>query len=101
MQATIEVILNRIRCEKFLAVLTIILDLLVVCLFSHPLAHGQAITGARHRRPFEGFKALVVEPEAFWGWDAVVFGAPQERHFDVTYAKPEAPRTLHSYPNSI
>lgn len=41
-------------------------------------------------RPFEGLRALVVEPENFWGWDAAVFGALQERGFDVTYAKPEA-----------
>lgn len=39
--------------------------------------------------PWEGFRALVVEPENFWGWDATVFGALQERGFDVTYAPPE------------
>ncbi len=39
--------------------------------------------------PFEGLKALVIEPENFWGWDASIFGALQERQFDVTYAKPE------------
>jgi len=40
--------------------------------------------------PFDGRKALVLEPENFWGWDAAIFGALQERHFDVTYARAEA-----------
>jgi len=39
---------------------------------------------------FDGLKALVIEPENFWGWDAAVFGALHERRFDVVYAKPEA-----------
>jgi len=41
-------------------------------------------------RPFAGLKAIVLEPENFWGWDAAIFGALQERHFEVTYVKPEA-----------
>ncbi len=51
---------------------------------------GWESVGVADRRPFEGLKALVVEPENFWGWDAVAFGALEERGFDVTYAKPEA-----------
>jgi len=47
-------------------------------------------------RPFEGLRALVVEPENFWGWDAAIFGALHERHFDVTYAPPEALEDLDS-----
>ncbi|HUT35564.1 MAG TPA: hypothetical protein VNE39_18895 [Planctomycetota bacterium] len=46
-------------------------------------------TGAAHAGTFEGLRALVVEPENFWGWDAAVYGALQERGFDVTYAKPD------------
>lgn len=45
--------------------------------------------GQVDERPFEGLKALVLEPENFWGWDAAIFGALEERGFDVTYAKPE------------
>lgn len=41
-------------------------------------------------RPFEGLKALVVQPENFWGWDAAIFGALQERGIETTYAPPEA-----------
>ena len=40
--------------------------------------------------PYEGLKALVIEPESFWGWDAAIFGALHERHFDIAYEKPEA-----------
>lgn len=43
---------------------------------------------------FDGFKALVIEPENFWGWDAAVFGALHERGFDIIYARPE---TLEEY----
>jgi len=46
--------------------------------------------GAGDAGPFEGFRALVVEPENSWGWDAAIYGALQERGFEVTYAKPEA-----------
>ncbi|MCS7254629.1 MAG: beta-galactosidase [Armatimonadota bacterium] len=42
----------------------------------------------RAQTRFDGLKALVIEPENFWGWDAAVFGALHERRFDVTYAKP-------------
>ncbi len=41
--------------------------------------------GAADARPFEGLRALVVEPENYWGWDAAIFGALQERGFEVTY----------------
>jgi hypothetical protein len=53
-------------------------------------SNGPESVGVPDRRPFEGLKALVVEPENFWGSDAVVFGALEERGFDVTYAKAEA-----------
>ena len=39
---------------------------------------------------FAGLRALVVEPEHFWGWDAAVFGALHQRGFDLTYAGREA-----------
>jgi len=35
--------------------------------------------------PYEGFRALVVQPEHSWGWDSAVFGALQERGFDTDY----------------
>jgi len=44
----------------------------------------------KESKPFEGYRALVVEPENFWGWDAAIFGALQERGLEVVYAKPEA-----------
>jgi len=50
------------------------------------MALACAATGAAEGRPFEGLRALVVEPENYWGWDAAVFGALQERGFEVTYA---------------
>jgi len=61
-------------------------------LFGGPSTPGEP--GARPDDPpyggFEGLRALVVEPESFWGWDAAVFGALAERHFDVRYVKAEA-----------
>ncbi len=38
----------------------------------------------------------MVEPENFWGWDAVAFGALEERGFDVTYAKAETLEDFHA-----
>jgi hypothetical protein len=38
---------------------------------------------------FEGLRALVVEPENAWGWDAAIFGALKARHFDVRFVKAE------------
>ena len=63
----------------------------MVGLFLLPLhlVSGQESVGVSDQRPFEGFRALVIEPENFWGWDAVVFGALQERGFDVIYARAE------------
>lgn len=51
---------------------------------------GWEMVTVSDRRPFEGLKALVIEPESFWGWDALTYGSLEERGFDVTYAKPEA-----------
>lgn len=61
---------------------------------SFEIANGQQIEReyrlSKRALQFSGLRALVVEPENFWGWDAAVFGALHERHFDVAYAKPEA-----------
>lgn len=69
----------------------------LVLLSSFAIAIGrQAGEGEKRFQPnrasnhFEGLKALVIEPENFWGWDAAVFSALHERRFDVVYAKPEA-----------
>ena len=67
-----------------------VIGLLGLCLFPSRPANGQESGRVPDRRPFEGLKALVVEPENFWGWDAVAFGALEERGFEVTYAKPES-----------
>lgn len=40
-------------------------------------------------RPFEGLRALVIQPENFWGWDSAVFGALEERGFETDYGPPE------------
>lgn len=45
---------------------------------------GGGIASAAER-PFEGLKALVVEPESFWTWDSAIFGALDERGFEVDY----------------
>ncbi len=42
-------------------------------------------SGLAAERPFEGLRALVVEPENFWSWDTAIFGALEERGFDVSY----------------
>ena len=56
-----------------------------------------AVQGA-DTRPFEGFRALVVEPENFWGWDTAVLCALEEKGFDITYgAIPDTPETLDRY----
>jgi len=48
-------------------------------------------------RPFEGLRAFVVEPENSWGWDSAIFGALEERSFEVAYGTlPEFP-ALASY----
>jgi len=72
------------------AVGLVVIGLVGLCLFPSRPANGQEGAGVPDRRPFEGLKALVVEPENFWGWDAVAFGALDERGFNVTYTKPEA-----------
>jgi hypothetical protein len=41
-------------------------------------------------RPFEGFTALVAEPENSWTWDSAIFGALEERGFEVTYGRAPA-----------
>ena len=51
-----------------------------------PVAGPKAEEPVEERR-FEGLRALVIEPENYWGWDAAIFGALQERYLDVTYAK--------------
>jgi len=56
---------------------------------SAPDKNGALSGQEAEQRPFEGLRALVVEPESFWGWDAAVFGALQQRHFDVRYVKAE------------
>jgi len=44
---------------------------------------------------FEGYNALVVQPENSWGWDSAVFGALEERGFRVTYgALPDSAAAL-------
>lgn len=49
-------------------------------------------------RPFEGFRALVVEPENFWGWDSAILGALEDRGFEVAYGSiPEDSRQLSRY----
>ena len=53
------------------------LGLAAICLLLPRPANGQEAATAPDRRPLEGFKALVVEPENFWGWDAV--GPPRVR----------------------
>jgi len=53
------------------------------------LAICHAAGAGEDEHPFEGHRALVIEPENFWGWDAMVFGALEERGFEMTYAKPE------------
>jgi hypothetical protein len=38
---------------------------------------------------FLGFRALVVQPDTiWWEWDAAIYGALEERGFDVTYGAP-------------
>ncbi len=49
------------------------------------MALACAGTGAAPPHQFEGLRALVIEPENYWGWDAAVFGALQERGFEVAY----------------
>jgi hypothetical protein len=66
--------------------------LLTVAVGSHVGLAGsteEPTEGRAEERPFEGLKALVLEPENFWGWDAAIFGALQERGFEVGYVKPE------------
>ncbi|KPK65925.1 MAG: hypothetical protein AMK73_01555, partial [Planctomycetes bacterium SM23_32] len=47
---------------------------------------------------FEGFSALVVEPENFWGWDTAVLCALEDKGFDVTYGRiPERGAELARY----
>ena len=48
-----------------------------------PLGPTTAPSG--RSRPFEGLRALVVEPENSWTWDSAVFGALAERGFEVAY----------------
>ena len=45
---------------------------------------------AEDDRPFEGLRALVIWAQPSWGWDAAVYGALEERGFDVTHATVEA-----------
>lgn len=40
---------------------------------------------ATSARRFEGFTALVAAPENSWTWDAAIFGALEERGFEVTF----------------
>lgn len=65
-------------------------SMLAATLAATGLVMCQAAELAGDERPFEGLRALVIEPENFWGWDAMVFGALEERGFEMTYAKPEA-----------
>ena len=49
-------------------------------------------------RPFRGFKALVVEPENSWTWDSAIFGALEERGFEVTFGRiPDDPALRRRY----
>ncbi len=47
---------------------------------------------------FRGFRALVVEPENSWTWDSAVFGALEERAFEVSFGRiPDEPAALRRY----
>jgi hypothetical protein len=35
--------------------------------------------------PYQGYRALVAQPENSWTWDSAIFGALQERGFEVDY----------------
>jgi hypothetical protein len=70
----------------------LMLTAVTLCFRSHVGFAGptqEQTRGRAEARPFEGLQALVLEPENFWGWDAAIFGALQERGFDVKYVKPE------------
>jgi hypothetical protein len=56
-----------------------IVTLVATALWTTPATSGEVSR-------FVGFRALVVEPENSWGWDSAVFGALQERGFEVEYA---------------
>lgn len=47
---------------------------------------------------FRGFRALVVEPENSWTWDSAIFGALEERAFEVSFGRiPDDPAALRRY----
>lgn len=49
-------------------------------------------------RQFDGFRALVVEPEHSWGWVCAILCALEEKGFEVTYGRiPEDPAALARY----
>jgi len=48
-------------------------------------------------RKFSGLSALVVRPENSWSWDSAIFGALEERGFQVAYGPLPGPASLAKY----